>query len=101
MEAFPPLHGSLIWRDPAEGADMNDHSHLLILGGLAVVLAPFVLIGIGIASDYRHAHPDRPYAPHNARNIVLGFAVVTVASVVFARLSHHSQAPTLAPAARR
>ena len=76
---------------------MNDHSRLLILGGVVVVLAPFVLIGIGIACDYRAAHLNRTNEPHNARNIVLGFAVVTVASVVFARLSHHSQAPTLAP----
>jgi hypothetical protein len=73
---------------------MNDHSRLLILGGVVVALAPFVLIGIGIASDYRAAHPNRPYGPHHARNIVLGFAVVTVASVVFGRLSHHTQAPT-------
>ena len=76
---------------------MNDHSSLLILGGVVFVLAPFVLIGIGIASDYRAVHPNRAYEPHNARNIVLGFVVVIVASVVFARLSHHSQAPTLAP----
>ncbi len=76
---------------------MNDHNRLLILGGLVVVLAPFVLIGIGIASDYRAAHPNRPHEPHHARNIVLGFAVVIMASVVFARLSHHPQAPTLAP----
>ena len=64
---------------------MNDHNHLLILGGVVVVLAPFVLIGIGIASDYRAAHPKKPYQPHHARNIVLGFALATVASVVFAR----------------
>ena len=76
---------------------MSDHSRFLILGGVVVVLAPFVLIGIGIVSDYRAAHPNRPYEPHHTRNIVLGFAVVTVASVVFARLSHHSQVPTLAP----
>ena len=76
---------------------MKDHSWVLILGGVVVALAPFVLIGIGIASDYRTAHPNRPYEPHNARNIVLGFAVAIVASVVFGWLSHHSQAPTLAP----
>src|SRR5271167_1882509 len=76
---------------------MNELSRLLILGGVVVVLAPFVAIGIGITSDYRAAHPNRPYEPHNARNIVLSFVVVTVASLVFARLSHHSQAPTLAP----
>src|SRR5271169_4270365 len=76
---------------------MNDHSRLLILGGVVVVLTPFVLIGSGIGSDYRAAHPNKPYEPQHARNIVLGFAVVTVASVVFARLTHHSQAPTLAP----
>ena len=77
---------------------MNVHSRLLILGGVVVVLAPFVVIGIGITSDYRAAHPRGPSEPHNARNIVFSFVVVTVASVVFARLSHHSQAPTLAPA---
>ena len=76
---------------------MNDHSRLLILGGVVGVLAPFVLIGIGIASDYRAGRTNRPYVPHHARNIVLSFAVVIAASVVFARLSHHSQAPTLAP----
>ena len=77
---------------------MNDHNHLMILGGVVVVLAPFVLIGIGIASDYRTAHPRKPYQSHHVRNIVLGFAMITVASVVFAGLSHHPQAPTLAPA---
>ena len=76
---------------------MNDHSWVLILGGVVVVLAPFVLIGIGIASDYRTAHPNRPYEPHNARNIVLGFAVAIVASVMFGWLSHPSQTPTLGP----
>ena len=29
---------------------MNDHSSLLILGGVVVALTPFVLIGTGIAS---------------------------------------------------
>jgi len=76
---------------------MNDHSWVLILGGVVVALAPFVLIGIGIASDYRTAHPNRPYKPHNARNIVLGFAVAIVASVMFGWLSHPSQTPTLGP----
>ena len=79
---------------------MNDHSRLLILGGVVVVLAPFVLIGIGIASDHRAAHPNKPHKPHkphNARNIILSLVVVVAASVVFARLSHHSQAPTRAP----
>ena len=80
-----------------EGADMNDHSHLLILGGVMVALAPFVLIGIGIASDYRTAHPHKPYRPHQARNVVLGVAVVIAASVVVARLPHHSPALTRAP----
>src|ERR1700730_1864135 len=76
---------------------MNDHSWLLILGGVVVALAPFVLIGIGIARDYRAAHPNSSYEPHNARNIVLGFAVTIVASVMFAGLSHHSQVPTPGP----
>ena len=76
---------------------MKDHSWVLILGGVVVALAPFVLIGIGIASDYRTAHPNRPYEPHNARNIVLGFAVAIVASVMFGWLSHPSQTPTLGP----
>jgi hypothetical protein len=76
---------------------MNDHSSLLILGGVVVALAPFLLIGIGIARDYRAAHPNRPYEPHNARNIVLGFAVAIVASVMFGWLSHPSRAPTLGP----
>jgi hypothetical protein len=76
---------------------MNDHSWLLILGGVAVALAPFVLIGIGIASDYRTVHPKRPYEPHNARNIVLGCVVAIVASAMFGWLSHPSQVPTLGP----
>ncbi len=80
---------------------MNDHSRLLILGGVVGVLAPFVLIGIGIASDYRAGRAKKPYVPHHARNIVLSFVVVIAASVVFARLSHHSQAPTLAPVRAR
>ena len=76
---------------------MKDHRWLLIFIGVAAAVAPFMLIGIGIASDYRAGHPRRPYEPHNARNIVLGFAVAIVATVMFAGLSHHSQAPTLAP----
>ena len=76
---------------------MNDHNRLLILGGVLVALAPFVLIGIGIASDYNAAHPRKPHRRHHARNIVLGFAIAMGATVAFARLSHLPQAPRLAP----
>ena len=75
---------------------MKDHSWLLILGAV-IALAPFVLIGIGITSEYRAAHQNRPYETHNARNIVLGFAVAIVATLMFGWLSHHSQPRTLGP----
>ena len=38
---------------------MNDHSSLLIVAGVVVALTPFVLIGIGIARDYRATHQNR------------------------------------------
>ena len=66
---------------------MNDHGRLLIFGGMVVVIAAFLLIAVGIVNAYRTAHPNRPYEPNHARNIVLGFAGVVLASALFAALS--------------